>query len=318
MKKVFINFPIDGGVRQFSESIEKYIYKDFDFCYLDRGWINKLKIFKYLFYREVWFSSNNIYIYLFLMCYPFKCNLILHDHKIRTRTSKKEYILNKLFNIFKWRFNKVIIHQENDSCAEKLLKKKNICYHYMPPHGFDRKNLYIKDKLVLNKNKIKLLCFGRFDDYKNYEYISELVSKTENIELTIAGSGNISEKLKKLAENDNIIIHNRYIDDDELPNFIRQCHFMVLCYKNITQTTLIDMAGAYYKPVILSNIPEFFHFRDKKFSYMINISEKEIALNEINSLKKISIDNYKDMCLSSHENYLKSESMWEGYVKEFY
>ncbi|HDY7469584.1 TPA: glycosyltransferase [Vibrio vulnificus] len=314
-KKIYINFPINGGVKQFSEKLQSKFNKNSDmkFCYLGLSKLSKLKIFKYFFYKNVWFSNNNIFIYLFIPFYLFKVSIILHDHKVRDNSSFKEKILNFLFRMFRFRFDKIIIHQNIGPDAERLLTYSNVIYRYMPPHGF---NIIPTCNHDYNYERVKILCFGRIEEYKNLEFFAEAISGTEGIQLTIAGSGHVSEKLRILEKCDNIQIINRYIDDNEVVELISDTDFLALPYKSITQTTLIDMSGAYHKPVILSNIKEFDSYKNKNHVVIIDILSLERTKNTLLELNELDSDVYKDMCSSSYNSFLEAEGFWDEYVEE--
>ncbi|TOM77961.1 hypothetical protein CGH70_23735, partial [Vibrio parahaemolyticus] len=91
---------------QFSQEIEKKfpLSEKKHFHWMGPGLKNKLKIMKFIFEKEVWFSNNNIMIYLFIVLSFSRCHIILHDHKLRTNPSFKEVLILFLFHCFAWRF----------------------------------------------------------------------------------------------------------------------------------------------------------------------------------------------------------------------
>ncbi|WP_434356178.1 glycosyltransferase [Parasalinivibrio latis] len=317
MKKIYFNFPFSGGVRQFSEKLQEKcsIYDDVEFYYLEAGWLKRLALFKFIFEREIWFSNNNVLIYFFLLLYPYKCNLILHDHKIRKGASKKEYLLIYLFRLFRWRFKNVIIHQKNDEDSQCLLNKRNVKYHYMPPHGYE---VDVKLKIFEQRKasqKINLLCFGRVEEYKNFNYIADLVSELDNVELIIAGRGMSSERLEEYSHRENIKVIDGYIEDGDVPSLFENSDYLVLPYTSITQTTLIDLAGAYSKPVILSNIDSFKVYQELRHVLILDINSRLKSLELLKSLNEVNPEEYEIMSKSSHAFYLQSLKKWESYVE---
>ncbi len=107
---------------------------------------------------------------------------------------------------------------------------------------------------------IHFLFFGRIDPYKGVEilfdaFINTFNNKKSDACLTIAGKGDITEKIKTVAEkngnSNSIKLLNRYINDDEveylftIPNTV-----LVLPYTDATQSGVMTLAYQYCIPVI--------------------------------------------------------------------
>jgi len=249
--------------------------------------------------------------------YTGKATLILHDHKERVGGSNKERFILCLFKMFSWRFHKVIIHDNRDLSSRHLLKYKNIKYLQMPPHGFpavNNESLYLPTNI--DYEKINLLCFGRLEAYKNFEYFASVVKDIPYIRLTIAGSGIVSDELKSIIENsNNVTVINKYISDSDLCSLMRDHHYLVLPYKDITQTGLIELAGFFYKPLILSQIQAFKRRELDDFSIIISNSDKKETPDIIENIVNLSYLDYKTMCLSSRLNFESGMNLWEQYSK---
>ncbi|HAL7794415.1 TPA: glycosyltransferase family 4 protein, partial [Escherichia coli] len=127
--------------------------------------------------------------------------LILHDHKLRAGASLKERILIFLYRYHIRFFTKIIIHSNvNEEKNDKIVYLK-MPFHYEERH--------------VAKEKIKLLQFGRIDDYKNIKGLVNIIKNNENFELIIAGSGHLSKKEKlDIANSKNITLINQYINAD--------------------------------------------------------------------------------------------------------
>ncbi|MFS1977259.1 glycosyltransferase [Vibrio splendidus] len=320
MKNVLICFPFDGGVKQLSDLLFKKALSNYtyvNFSPLDSK-MKKLAVLKLLFSKKIVFSSNNVFIYMILPFIYKKAILIHHDHKVREGASNKEKILNMLFVVFRVFFKKVIIHRNDDEVAKKLLKYNNVFYAKMPPHGFntERSGLINTNELASNISSKTILCFGRVEEYKNFDWFCELVSELPHIDLIIAGKGGLGSEFSDKKRYPNIDIINSYISDSELTELMSKCHYLALPYKDITQTGLIELAGYYCKPVIISNV--FSHSADvKNGTFRIDIYNNEKSKDTINSLP-IEGEDYDDSCLAMKEHFISAYSEdWKSYTTMF-
>lgn len=185
----------------------------------------------------------------------------------------------------------------------------------MPPHGYE---VDVKLKIFEQRKasqKINLLCFGRVEEYKNFNYIADLVSELDNVELIIAGRGMSSERLEEYSHRENIKVIDGYIEDGDVPSLFENSDYLVLPYTSITQTTLIDLAGAYSKPVILSNIDSFKVYQELRHVLILDINSRLKSLELLKSLNEVNPEEYEIMSKSSHAFYLQSLKKWESYVE---
>lgn len=276
------------------------------------GLKNKLKIMKFIFEKEVWFSNNNIMIYLFIVLSFSRCHIILHDHKLRTNPSFKEVLILFLFHCFAWRFHSIVIHQNKDLASRKLLKRENVIYREMPPHGLPLK--ISEEKIWEDNQNIKILCFGRVEHYKNFEYFSELIGELKFVDLIIAGKGNL--EIESLP--DNVRRIEGYISDETLGRLILDCDYFAMPYLSITQSALPALAGKFSKPLIYSSIDEFSSF--DTFKNGIKIDGRNLN-KDVSSLKSSLVRNhsekYKKMSDNSSSFYQTQNEKWDTYMEVF-
>ena len=314
--KYLVCFPFDGGVKQLSDSIYKKLdgYEYIEFSKNDPKW-RKLKLIKLLLCEEVIFSSNNLFIYPFLPFIIGKVKIIHHDHKARFGSSLKERLILKLFNIFRNQFNLVVIHSELDDYAKDLLKQNNVLYKELPPHGFPNEGFEIDStKHVINALKKKtILCFGRIEKYKNFEWFSNLVGKEKDINLIIAGKGELNDS--EIYKYSNVTVINEYISEKKLAYLMSTSHYLALPYRDITQTGLFELAAYFGKPVILSDV-----FNVERLSKyvpldIIPIDDNNTSLNIIKNLD-ISGDKYWDKCILMKQYFTKCDKVqWDDYIE---
>ncbi|MEZ8367474.1 glycosyltransferase [Vibrio cyclitrophicus] len=311
---LYINFPDSGGVYQLSSDIEKKAENKLRFYWTEPGFFRKFKILKYANEKEVWFSNNNFAIYIFLMLSFSRCNIILHDHKVRDFTNIKEVLLNFLFTTFRWRFNKIIVHQKFDKESKRLLKHSNVYFFKMPPHGFPTESENVLKK-CFNKNHIKILCFGRIENYKNFEYFSNIIKQLDNVELTIAGSGVLPLSFGDL-NTDKVKIINKYIDNELLNTLLEETDFFALPYKTITQSTLPALSGRYRCPIIYSDIEGLSQLDSFKLGVKIdgdNFNKDLLLLKDF--LGEIEESDFERLSANSNLYYNLELESWLDYVR---
>jgi len=116
---------------------------------------------------------------------------------------------------------------------------------------------------VSDKKKVRFLFFGYIAPYKGLDgllkTVNKLSKKYSNFELVIAGRCDVwDEVYEPLIENQSVI-HKRigFISNYELPGLFLNSHYLVLPYKDATQSGPLMIAYNYNIPVIASNIEAF-------------------------------------------------------------
>lgn len=103
---------------------------------------------------------------------------------------------------------------------------------------------------------IRLLFFGNIVEYKGLDLLISCMEGLRaegvgNLKLTIAGAGEfwqVCEPLMRTRQMYNPII--RFIDNDEIPDLMATHHFLVLPYRDATQSGPLALALGYGVPVL--------------------------------------------------------------------
>lgn len=304
-KLKIINFSSNGGIKQFTDHLLKNCFDNIEIINTN----NLKEIFFYIRSNKetatFLFTNNNLKIYLCLFFMKFDSILILHDHILRNNSNIREKLLH--YFVFKNidKFKKVIIH-END---KNLLKKyPNMKYLKMPYHSTIKENNSLE--------KIHLLFFGRIEKYKNLDILIKSF-KDEDINnkfnLIIAGKGLINENMQEIIEKTNITLINQFIDDTLRDILIDWSHYFILPYDSITQTGIVDLAGSYEKPSIVSNITGFKSYNSKIFKNILNINSQESFNNDLLEIYDDFFINYKYAQKEAYEIFQKSNNEWKNY-----
>jgi len=211
-------------------------------------------------YDIIHFNGTNgvLPILIFLLR---KKRLVFTIHDIIGHSGEK-----KRFN-FAERLNKYIINSKYPLIVQNLQDYKflNQKYSEISPKfkfiPFGVLDVYREFK----NNKVTapssdLLFFGRISPYKGIEYlisaIEILKSKGITINAVIAGNGPVNFKTDHL-EGLNIVLINRYINNEELVALIEHTKVVVCPYTDATQSGVVMTAFAFNKPVIASSVGSF-------------------------------------------------------------
>ena len=145
-------------------------------------------------------------------------------------------------------------------------------------------------------NEIRLLFFGRIESNKGLDkLISSLEEKysggDEKIKLTICGKGSFWSTCEKLIKNkQNYNLQIRFIKNEEIPDIFASHHFLVLPYRDATQSGPLMIAANYNLPILATNLNSFKEvYTDKMAIYNDNIKQG------LDRLEHIDSDTYKIM-----------------------
>lgn len=171
-------------------------------------------------------------------------------------------------------------------------------------------------------NEIKLLFFGQIQKYKGLDILisslEELYeAKKRKITLSICGKGREWQTCAPLihhAEQYNLQV--RFIENTEVADLFSSHHFLVLPYRDATQSGPIMIAANYGLPIICPNIESFTQIYDKQSAVIYPQGCLSDALNMVNEMSQEVYDKYRNHAAWLKEKYgEKNISM--NYVKAF-
>lgn len=116
-----------------------------------------------------------------------------------------------------------------------------------------------KRKLNIPADKKVVLFFGFIRDYKGLDLLIEAMTKlNDEYVLVIAGEvyGSFEKyerQIEKLCLKDKVILHVRYIGDNEVPLFFSSADVCVLPYKSATQSGITSIAYHFDLPMIATD-----------------------------------------------------------------
>lgn len=182
-------------------------------------------------------------------------NVIPHEGRLGDRALTK-YFLNA-FDGF------VVMSSEVEEDLNTFRPEAPRIFHRHPPYDhfpdpIDKQSA--REKLGIKQGQKVLLFFGFIRSYKGLDLLIDALKElSEDYVLLIAGEcyGDFTPYEEQIARNglkDRVIIHNRYIDDDEVPLFYCASDLSMLTYKNATQSGVVSISYHYKLPVLVTDV----------------------------------------------------------------
>ena len=207
--------------------------------------------------------------------------------------------------------DEIIVQAEvNINRFKKLFPENGNKISYIPHGNFaNYANIHDKniarDKLKLPKDKKIVLFFGQIKKVKGLgvllEAFNEICKEREDIYLVVAGSvwnddfSIYKNKIVRYNLTDKIRCDIRYIKDEEIEYYYSACDINVLPYLDVYQSGVIQLAYAYKKPVIVTNIKSFIDIVEEDVNGYICRVGDYISLKESIIKAMDNSDKWEDM-----------------------
>lgn len=124
-----------------------------------------------------------------------------------------------------------------------------------------------KAELGLDPERLTLLCIGFLQHHKGFDLAIEALALAQlsDAELHIVGSGRIDhpdiagyvQRLRTMADgSDNVTLHEGYVSDELFDRWLLAADAVVLPYREIWSSGVVERARLFDKPVIASDLPQ--------------------------------------------------------------
>lgn len=208
--------------------------------------------------------------FVFLFSFSRSFFVIVHDVYPFTPNDKPNSMVKLKRFVYKKIVKNVICHSEKT--RDELMQlgfQGRIIYFPHFKYSFQKKieSFELSNEVItsIDKNKVNFLFFGQISITKGVDKLLlainriALNSRDDKINIIIAGSDKaklvVNEKLPEFVKK-----ICRYINDSELNYLFSKTDFLLLPYKKIYQSGVLDTAVYFHKPVILSDVPYFCDF----------------------------------------------------------
>src|ERR1035437_226300 len=206
--------------------------------------------------------DNPIFSIIGLSLNKKKTIIFIHDVEFHSSYPFSYFFkIGRKITIFHFSFFQVF-SKNQEAIFRKRYPKKKVYTISKTTSDYGNVKCYKKD-LGYGTKKIRFLFFGKILIYKGLDQLiramNRLSYKYSNFELVIAGRcDNWETAYEPLIENKNIIIKRiGRIENVEIPDLFKSCDYLVLPYKDATQSGPLMIAYNYNLPVIASNIEAF-------------------------------------------------------------
>ena len=176
-----------------------------------------------------------------------------------------------------------------------------------------------REKLKLSQDDKIVLFFGLIRHYKGLDILLEAMAqpkvKAQNIKLLIAGEfydekQTYLDLIDKLDLKNQIILHDRFIANNEVRDYFCACNLVGQTYRNATNSG-VTMVGYYYqKPMLVTNVGGLIEIvPNEKCGYVVETNAKKIA-------EKISdyFENKRENEFTAHVTEERKKYEWTEFI----
>lgn len=231
--------------------------------------VGKLKLLTDLYFQYRKFAPNVVHIQecsnllnLFFVLYKPK-PLVVTVHDVEPHPGRQASLIPvwriKLLNFLRRHaYNKIIVHGRKLKAQFEAKTSRLSGDVFAVPHGC--LGLYgAGSRMTAREEPFSVLFFGRVQEYKGLKYliaaepaISEMFP---DFKVIVAGRGDDLDLYKeKLSGNPHFEVHDRFIENQEVPYFFQRATLVVLPYIEASQSGVTAVAFAFGKPVIASDV----------------------------------------------------------------
>lgn len=262
---------------------------------------------------DIYFVNKHIWNYLLMRKLGKKINFFhaIHDPLGHSgdKVSKGVYYYNKV--IIKRTKGVFVFSEKSLNEVRDNFKIKGICQQ-IP---------FVQTKWPkykpLDKIKKNVLFFGRLNPYKGIEFLPEICTTLNeldsSIKVVIAGkkSDDVSDELiERISSIPNVVMHNRFIAEEEVESFYDNCDMVILPYKTMSQSGIIIDAYSNSKTICCFNIAGMEQFVSEENGFLVsNYDTKKMALTI-----KESLDDLELMKEKSLKSYEKGEKLYSPQI----
>lgn len=186
----------------------------------------------------------------------------IHDFEHHSKANKRRFLslfthLDIILNQYFVFFSKTQLNL----FRKKFPEKKAICVGMATPFFGEA-----KATPPPFSDGISLLFFGRIDSYKGLDLLIEALENLyaqgiDKFHLSIKGNGSFWPECEKSIKHPFLFDPDiRFIRDDEIPDLFSSCHFLVLPYRDTTQSGPLMISLRYGIPVIAPALPSFMEY----------------------------------------------------------
>ena len=225
-----------------------------------------------------------IFIFLIKFFLNFKILYAVHDNPFEPKEDNPLF-MNFMEKFFIKRADLVLTYSEFiKRSIIKYIHNKKIEILYLGIHKDLCPNF--NKAFDTSKKDLNVLFFGRLEAYKGIDVLIkafEILKKEKlDINLVIAGRGELEENLKNKISELKIEFKNYWISRNELCKLLQWADVLVAPYKQGTQSGIVNTSLAYGIPIIVTDVGSFSEFiKDGETGFLIPPNDPETLAEKI-------------------------------------
>lgn len=250
-------------------------------------------------------------------------DVMFHSTNVSSLKSRIESFLNRLVQCYFKNFH--LFSKTQKDIFDSITSNKNSFYAPLALKDFGESTIARLPK----ENCCNFLFFGLIEYYKGLDLLIQAIEQLSNqnigkFKLTIAGKGegqywNDCKELIKTKENYDLQIG--YIPDELIPNLFVQSHFIVLPYRDVTQSGPLMIAMNYHLPVLAADFDGFTeNIVNEKNGFIFKNENPDSLVEQLSKCIQLPNSDYETM-ISTIKTYTQErfsiESITEKYLNFF-
>lgn len=200
-------------------------------------------------------------------------------------------------------------------------KKKNLYLTKLCPKNFGSPTeIFDIQKGYCTQKEI--LFFGSIRKNKGIDDLIDCINRLQigehQIKFNICGYTSDSEKLiSKITNTSYINLDLRIIPDSEIPNLLNRMHYMILPYRDMTQSGIMLIAYQYGLPIIASNLEEFEQeIKDGENGFIYDFKNKHGFNNFIKKICDLKYNKYSKL-MFNQKKHVESNYSLKSIVEDY-
>ena len=271
---------------------------------------------------DVVFTCTNIiywHIILLLLFYRERRKVVKGFHDVEIHSNTKFHVFYKIMNWLCAKFyNKCVTYSVSQNNIFKNKYHKSAYCVGMSVKDFGDS----EESSISIMNEIKILFFGGISKYKGIDILINTLEELskENIfrfKLSIYGKGDFWNECESLIKTKSLYnINIRFIRNDEIPQLMSTHHFLILPYRDVTNSGPMMIALNYKLPIIAPRIGCFMDIYDDETAVLY---EPGNIYNTLKKLSHITDEEYNNMKIACEHLYLNytQEAISKRYIDIF-
>lgn len=215
--------------------------------------------------------------------------MTVHDPIQHSGTKDDEINEKRRIKCFHWANYFILLNKQQVPlfCEKYCINKNKVMTSCLGAYNSISK---IEDNTInVSVKQPYIVFFGQIAPNKGLEYLLEAMlivhKKHPEVNLLVAGRGEMYFDIKPYKSLDYIFFENRYIGISELISFVRNSLFSVCPYKDATQSGVLQTSLALETPVVVSNVgnmPDI--VKNGKYGLTVQACDAESLSNAICTL----------------------------------